>query len=97
MSKRSWIRAALGALTLGLALAAVAVAVGTDRGPRFAREDKVTDLERASTRADGAKVIRDRVGGRGTIRDKHVVFEDVVAPGDSPESSSARAASRPRW
>lgn len=53
--------------------------------PAVLADPGIRGLETAVRRADGALVIRQRLGGKGEIRDRgHHVIEGTLAPGDSP-------------
>lgn len=91
MTPRDLLATALLAMLAG-SLHAAEPAQSAKRDPRPARpapavlaDPGIRGLETAVRRADGALVIRQRLGGKGEIRDRgHHVIEGTLAPGDSP-------------
>jgi len=53
-------------------------------GRPVAATGSIRGLEKAMAGADGIIVVRDRVSGQGHIEAEHIIFEDTVAPGNSP-------------
>lgn len=47
-------------------------------------DSSVKGLHQARTRSDGRHVVRNKVTGTGQIKSDHIVFQGVVAPGNSP-------------